>query len=262
MLYDCINGSYGRAVARPRSAGSAAANSRRWPWSALERLPCCSQRHSLGVENRCAVARSAGTLSFVSDVPSEIPAMGSNRRFEAHYRETRTRSARSWRYRSSGMLRRRQLRPGEKRGSCVGKTKRGKGTKIMAVADRSGLPVAICIESASPHEVTLVDRLLERRFLRKLPERLVGDMAYDSDALDWRLAQRRIEMISPHRSNRRRPATQDGRSLRRYKRRWRVERLFAWLQNYRRILVRYEYHAENYLGFILLGCSLILLRHL
>ncbi len=132
----------------------------------------------------------------------------------------------------------------------------------MAMADGAGLPIALCIESASPHEVTLVEKLLESRFLRKLPKRIIGDMAYDSDALDEKLARRGIDMISPHRSNRRRPRTQDGRSLRRYKRRWKVERLFAWLQNYRRILVRYEYHAENYLGFITLACAVILIRNL
>jgi transposase len=64
-------------------------------------------------------------------------------------------------------------------------------------------------------------------------------------------------LIAPHKANRKKPATQDGRKLRRYKRRWKVERLFAWLQNFRRILVRYEYHDENYLGFVHLGCMLI-----
>jgi serine phosphatase RsbU (regulator of sigma subunit) len=47
-------------------------------------------------------------------------------------------------------------------GDCVGKTKRGKGTKLMAVADRSGLPVAAHAASASPHEVTLVKETLDR----------------------------------------------------------------------------------------------------
>jgi hypothetical protein len=42
----------------------------------------------------------------------------------------------------------RQLRAGKKRGLAVGKTKRRKGTKIMAIADTSGLPVAAHIESA------------------------------------------------------------------------------------------------------------------
>ncbi len=103
---------------------------------------------------------------------------------------------------------------------------------------------------------------INARLNKTLPERLIGDMAYDSDVLDKRLARRGIDMISPHRSNRRRPPTQDGRSLRRYRRRWKIERLFAWLQNFRRILVRFEYHADNYLGFVFLGCAIILLRNL
>lgn len=57
-------------------------------------------------------------------------------------------------------------------------------------------------------------------------------------------------MIAPHKANRKKPCTQDGRKLKRFKRRWKVERLFAWLQNFRRIVVRYEYHAENFLGMV------------
>lgn len=142
----------------------------------------------------------------------------------------------------------------------MGKTKRGKGTKLMAVADCAGLPVAIYTESASPHEVTLVRKTLVERFTDEKPQRLIGDKAYDSDPLDADLATIEIEMIAPHKSNRKKATTQDGRKLRRYKRRWKVERLFAWLQNFRRILVRYEYHDANYLGFVHLGCMLILLR--
>lgn len=133
----------------------------------------------------------------------------------------------------------------------------------MAVADGNGLPVAINIASASPHEVTLVEETVSKCFVTDKPARLIGDKAYDSDPLDARLAvENGIELIAPHRLSgfRKRPKTQDGRVLRRYKRRWRIERLFAWLQNYRRILVRYEYHAQNFLGFVQLGCMLILLR--
>lgn len=131
----------------------------------------------------------------------------------------------------------------------------------MAVADRAGLPLAVSIASASPHEVTLVDATLDACFLPAVPERLIGDKAYDSDALDARLhTERGIELIAPHRTNRRRPPTQDGRPLRRYRRRWKVERLLAWLQNFRRLVTRYEYHAANFLGFLQLGCIVILLR--
>jgi transposase len=158
------------------------------------------------------------------------------------------------------MLHRRDLCGREKGGVAVGKTKRGKGTKLMAVADRAGFPVAIYPASASPHEVTLVQDTVEERFTEDAPERLIGDLAYDSDKLDAQLAAEDIEMISPHRQNRVKPATQDGRALRRYRRRWKVERFFAWLQNFRRLVVRYEYHVENFLGFVHLGCMLILLR--
>jgi transposase len=87
----------------------------------------------------------------------------------------------------------------------------------------------------------------------------VGDKAYDSDALDERLASEMgVELVAPNR--RKRSKTQDGRKLRRYKRRWLVERAFAWLQNFRRLVVRYERHAENFLSFVRLGCIMILLR--
>jgi len=105
-----------------------------------------------------------------------------------------------------------------------------------------------------------VEGTIDNGFLEHAPERLIGDRAYDSNGLDERLLRERgIELIAPHLSHRRRK-TQDGRPLRRYKRRWLVERLFAWLQNYRRLITRWERHAENFLGFLHLGCICILLR--
>jgi transposase len=92
-------------------------------------------------------------------------------------------------------------------------------------------------------------------------ERLIRDKAYDGDALDAHLrSERGIELIAPHHTNRQRPSTQDAQLLRRYRRRWMVERLRAWLQNFRRPVTRYEYHAANFLGFVQLGCIIILLR--
>ena len=151
---------------------------------------------------------------------------------------------------------------GQKRGRQVGKTKRGKGTKIMGIADGHGLPVALRTESASPAEVKLVLATLEARVVAEVPERLIGDKAYDSDRLDEQLLQEfGTELIAPNKVNRRVP-TQDGRPLRRYRKRWKIERLFAWLFNFRRVVVRYEYHPENFQGFVQLAGALILLRHL
>ena len=130
----------------------------------------------------------------------------------------------------------------------------------MVVADFHGLPVAADAASAAPHEVTLVRNTLQACFTHERPRKLVGDRAYDSDPLDRELAEEGVELIAPHRANRKKPATQDGRKLRRYKRRWKVERLWAWLQNFRRVATRFDYHVENFLGFVHLGCIKILLR--
>ncbi len=130
----------------------------------------------------------------------------------------------------------------------------------MVVADNASLPLAIHAASASSHEVSLVGETLLRSFTAERPTRLIGDKAYDSDPLDAELAAEGIELIAPHRRNRKKPATQDGRKLRRYKRRWKVERLNAWLQNFRRVATRFDYHVENFLGFVHLGCIKILLR--
>ncbi len=129
----------------------------------------------------------------------------------------------------------------------------------MAIVDRHGLPLALWAGSASPHEVTLVEATLDAAFIEEAPRRLIGDKAYDSDPLAWKLQERNIELIAPHRSSRR-VKTQDGRPLRRYKRRWKVERFFAWLQSFRRVATRYEYRAENFLAMIHLACTVILLR--
>jgi transposase len=142
----------------------------------------------------------------------------------------------------------------------VGPTKRGKGTKLMGLADLHGLPLAIHAASASAHEVTLVGETLQESFSSEQPQRLIGDRAYDSDVLDRELAERGIEMIAPHKSNRVKAQTQDRRVLRRYKRRWKIERLWSWLFNYRRIATRFDFHVENFLGFVHLGCIKILLR--
>jgi transposase len=128
------------------------------------------------------------------------------------------------------------------------------------MADRFGLPLAACAASAAPHEVALVAATLDSRFVDETPQRLIGDRAYDADPLDAALAELGIALIAPHRRGRKKPKTQDGRPLRRYRRRWKIERLFAWLGNFRRLVVRYERYALNYPGFVQLGCILILLR--
>jgi len=97
----------------------------------------------------------------------------------------------------------------------VGKTKRGKGSKIMAIADRNGLPVAIYTHETNMHEVKLIEKTLSRRFVRRKIKRIIADRAYDSDKTDKQLQKNQIELIAPHRSNRKSKPSQDGRCLRR-----------------------------------------------
>lgn len=146
-------------------------------------------------------------------------------------------------------------------GPAVGKSRAGKTTKIMALADGNGLPIAISIESGSRHDVALVDQTLDEAFLKYLPSRLIADKAFDAAPLEKRLLEERnVELIAPKRKTTATRKT-DGRKMRRYKRRWKVERLFAWLKRFRRIGTRYERKSQNFLGFLQLGCILLLTRH-
>jgi transposase len=135
----------------------------------------------------------------------------------------------------------------------------------MALADSVGLPLAVSIGDGSRHDSALVEQTLDDAFLDEIPAKLIADKAFDSYPLSQRLRDERdIELVAPLRGgkNPTRRRRQDGRSLRRYRRRWKVERLFAWLKAFRRIAMRWDRKAENFLAFLHLGCIVILLRRL
>lgn len=130
----------------------------------------------------------------------------------------------------------------------------------MLLVDGTGLPLSIDVDSARPGEVTLIEPLLEQAVVNRLPNRLIYDRAADSDPLRERLAERGVELICPHRRGRKRPATQDGRPLRRYRKRWIVERTIGWLKAFRRLVTRYEFYAFLFHSFAKLACLMIVLR--
>jgi len=143
----------------------------------------------------------------------------------------------------------------------VGPTKRGKGTKLMVLADGKGTPLGVHVEAASPAEVTLLAPTVENvPEDAGQPERLIADLGYDSNPVRAWLADRGIEPIIPARRNNTVATHQDGRKLRRYKRRWLIERSIAWLQNFRRLVVRYEYLAINFIALVHLACVVITLK--
>jgi transposase len=141
----------------------------------------------------------------------------------------------------------------------------------MVVVDGEGIPLAYHLDSATPAEVKLLEATLDNVTVESIeddaappqPERLILDTGYDSDELRERLLDERgIEVVCPHRSNRIRAPLQDGRALRRYRRQWKVERTFAWLSNFRRLVVRYEHKLVVYRDFFHVACLFIALRQL
>jgi transposase len=140
----------------------------------------------------------------------------------------------------------------------------------MVVVDGQGVPLGNLLDSASPAEVKLLEPTLETVAVprngpgrpRKRPERVIDDQAWDADPVRKRLARRGMELICPHRQKRVKPPRQAGRKLRRYKRRWNVERTFAWFGNFRRLVVRWERHITLYQAFFHVACLLITLRQL
>jgi transposase len=134
--------------------------------------------------------------------------------------------------------------------------------KLEVVIDGRGVPLAVVPAAADVAEVDLAGPALA-----DLPAGIavpagvpvVADKGYDSDPLRERLAAAGFTLVSPHRANRTRPPTADGRRLRRYERRWLVERTNAWLQNFRRVVTRWERYSYVYHGFVQLACALIAL---
>lgn len=131
----------------------------------------------------------------------------------------------------------------------------------MVLMDGDRTPLGVLITAANESEVNHIERLLDASVVA-LPEetRLLYDGAADSDPLRARLKQRGVELICPHRSHRVKPATQDGRKLRRRRHRWKIERVNAWLQSYGRIAIRKDQLGSMFLGWSQLACLLTILK--
>jgi transposase len=237
--------------------------------SSVDREPSCTGRDFVDSAERGPLARPAGEIPASLNVLAAIARLGGAGRLVENLADVSERAERAPAIEVERIVSGRELRSRKKRGCGVGKTKRGKGTKWMVVVDGRGLPLGNYLHSASPAEVKLAETTLAtirvgRRHRagrpRQKPVRVIADKAYDSDPLRKRLRQRGIELICPHKRNRVRPATQDGRALRRYRRRWIIERTNAWLGNFRRLVVRYDRSLKIYGAFFHIACFMIVLR--
>src|SRR6202795_4165674 len=181
-------GHYRRPVGGSRTVVSSKATGR-WTREAMAGHACGFERCILGVAHWCSLARSPVSLSALSNLASTIPILAAQRVADTIAAKTCRRLTRPRKARSQRILHRRRFQRRKKRGSGFGPTKRGKGSKIMAIADGHGLPFAVHVASASPHEAALVEPTFQRRFLRETPKRLIRDKAYNRDRLNQRIAK-------------------------------------------------------------------------
>lgn len=137
--------------------------------------------------------------------------------------------------------------------------------KIAITVEGSGIPLGVATDAANvpetmvgPAAVASISAGVKLRW--GLP--LIADRAYDSDPLREHFAKRGFVLIAPHRRGRKQPSKNDGRRMRRYQRRWIVERTFAWLHSFRRVVTRFEKKISLYDGFVHLACAFIALNRL
>ncbi len=214
------------------------------------------------------VARSAGGLRpQPGDVLAPPQPMGGRRRLGGRRAGVPEAARRPRPPGMAGVLHRRHVHAGQKGGPAVGKTRKGNGTKCMAVAGGTGVPISILAAPANPHESTLAERTLRgvriprpgRGRPRSKPPRLISDRTYDRGPLRERFRQRGIDLIAPHISGR--AKTQDGRKLRRYRCLWIIERTNSWWNtSCRRPTTRWDRSLTAFLGFLPVAILMICLR--
>ena len=228
--------------------------------TAARRASAVPGGNPLGAEIRRPVARFTRTVSFAGNVLAASAGVDAVWRLGGRLGQAAGKTRGVQTTPLGRTRRRRNVFAGKKGGAGVGLTKRGKGTKIMLMVDAAGTPVSAFTASANTAEVHAVETLLDVRVVPGSPERLLYDKAADADWLREALQSRGIELICPHRTNRKRPALQDGRSLRRFWRRFVVERTISWLHWFRRLVVRYEYYDDLFEGFLRIACMYTILK--
>ena len=142
-------------------------------------------------------------------------------------------------------------------------TDRGRpGTKRHLITDRRGVPLAFLLTGANVHDSIPFEELIDtvpaitgkRGRPRRRPDKLHADKGYDARRCRQACRRRGIK----HRIARR--GVDSSETLGRH--RWVIERSFAWINRFRRLVVRYEQRADIHHALTSLACSLICLRRL
>jgi putative transposase len=145
------------------------------------------------------------------------------------------------------------LRSRRKRGAfnnAIGRSRGGQTTKIHALTDDIGRPLAFVVTPGNIHDLVGARILID---MVRRPRRLLADRAYDAKSLRDELAQRRIKAVIPPNPTRKHPHRYDKDA---YKGRNVIERMFCRLKDFRRIATRYDKRADNFLSAVLLAAAL------
>ncbi|HZA24863.1 MAG TPA: IS5 family transposase [Dehalococcoidia bacterium] len=147
---------------------------------------------------------------------------------------------------------------------------KGKGSTIHLLTEGNGLPLAFLVTAANVAEVTVGLKVVDRVRVprpqgrpKKRPASLGADKGYDSADFRHGLRRRGIQPSIPHRQwpNRRRPGhppETHGAS----KFRWKVERSHGWLDNWRRLVTRYDWYTQSYVTFLTIACFMVVLSRI
>lgn len=134
---------------------------------------------------------------------------------------------------------------------AIGRSRGGRTSKIHALADDRGRPVAFALTPGNVADITMAIPLLAAV---ARPKRPLADKAYDADSLRTWLKQRKVKAVVASTASRRTPYPLDARA---YRRRNLIERMFCKLKNWRRVATRYDRHAQNYLSGLALAAIII-----
>jgi putative transposase len=138
---------------------------------------------------------------------------------------------------------------------------RGKaGTKRSLLTEAAGIPVGLAIGGANTNDHLLVEQTLtclpvgRPEPTQERPQGLCLDKGYDYDSVRVLLAEFGFTL---HLRTRGEEAQAIKKEAGYKARRWVVERTHSWMNRFRRILIRWEKKAVNYLGLLHLVCAYI-----
>src|SRR3989304_10077152 len=150
---------------------------------AARRVPPLSRRGAVGAPQRRSLERFTNAISLSCNVLAAAQGMDHSGRVRAGLGAAARKTRRTETFAVGRNNGRWDIFPGKKGGAEVGKTPRGKGTKIMLLVDGEGTPLAVETASASPAEATRIQSLLARRMRIRRPQPLISDLGRASDPL-------------------------------------------------------------------------------